>query len=170
MPSFPNVRWKRDQVTFHATKRLPRRDAAPAVLVFPFYGDRVILADIEGRGWCVPSGHVEAGETFAEAARREAYEEAGLTLAGMAFIGSYRLTDIATGAVRFAPTFVADVLSLAAPPAGFESRGAQMVAVEDVAASYFAWDALLATTFAYAYEEKQRRFRAGIPLSALMET
>jgi hypothetical protein len=46
----------------------------------------------------------------------------------------------------------------------------QLANIEDVASLYFAWDALLAAVFTYAYAEKQRRFRVGYPLSALMGT
>jgi 8-oxo-dGTP diphosphatase len=167
--SFPSVRWKHDTATFVATHALPDDPAvpAPAALVFPFYGDKVVLADIATRGWCIPSGHVEPGESFEEAVRREAFEEAGATLDRVAFIGYFVLTRRDTGAVRHAPTFIGEVQGLAAVPPGTESRGMQMVNVEDVAGLYFAWDDLLAAVFTYAYEEKQARFPVGLRVSAL---
>ena len=51
-----------------------------AVLLFVFYGDKVALADIEGRGLTIPSGRIEPGETLDEAAVREAWEETGANL------------------------------------------------------------------------------------------
>nr|CAA9268002.1 hypothetical protein AVDCRST_MAG63-2782 [uncultured Armatimonadetes bacterium] len=164
---FPTVEWKHETATFVAGGAEPDPARSPAVLLFPFYGDKVVLADIETRGWCIPSGHVEAGETFEDTARREAREEAGVTLSRVAFLGHFVLTHRETGVVRFAPTFIGQVQGLAALPGGSESRGMQMVNVEDVADCYFACDALLAAVFAHAYEEKQERFTVGIPLSAL---
>jgi len=71
---FPTVRWKRESATFvsgwHESEE-PVGVPRPAALVFPFYGDRVVLADIQTRGWCIPSGHLEPGETAEEAVRRE---------------------------------------------------------------------------------------------------
>ena len=168
---FPVVRWKRESATFVASDVPPTGEkvAAPAALVFPFYGDRVVLADISSRGWCIPSGHIEPGETAEEAVRREAHEEAGAILGAVAYIGYFILTDSETGVVRHAPTFIADVRGFEPLPDETESRGMQMVNIEDVAGLYFSWDALLASVFAYATEEKPHRLRVGVPLSALFE-
>lgn len=169
-PSFPTVRWKGEWATFVAHDQKTVRDAAipaPAALVFPFYGDRVVLADIVARGWCIPSGHIEPGETAEEAVRREASEEAGITLGQAAFLGWFILTDAATGAVRHAPTYIAEVRTLGGPVVAAESRGAQLVNVEDVAGLYFSWDALLAAVFEYAYAAKGQLFPVGYSLRAL---
>lgn len=171
-PEFPTVRWKRETATFTAlnkgealtTNTVPE----PAALVFPFYGDRVVLADIAGRGWCIPSGHIEPGESAGEAVRREAREEAGANLGRVELLGYFRLTDNETGAVRHAPTFIADVTGLVAIPPDSESRGMQLAAVEDIAGLYFSWDPLLAAVFDYAYEQKGARLRSGVSLRSLI--
>ena len=64
-----------------------------AVLGFVFYGDKIVLADIEGRGWCIPSGRIEAGETIDRAMERECFEETGARLhpRQRRLIGCYRL-------------------------------------------------------------------------------
>lgn len=142
----------------------------PAALVFPFYGDRVALADIATRGWCIPSGHIEPEETPEDAVRREAQEEAGVTLGETRCIGYFVLTDAETSNIRYAPTYVGSVQALGEVPAGSESRGRQLVPVEDVAGMYFAWDDLLASVFTYAYDIKQEYLRTGTSLAALIDT
>ena len=168
---FPTVTWKRERATFvpcGTEAEEPAGVPRPAALVFPFYGDRVVLADIAHRGWCIPSGHLEAGETAEDAVRRESVEEAGATLGKVAYLGYFVLTDIETGAVRHAPTFIASVQSIGQIPDGTESRGAQLADVEDVATLYFAWDALLAAVFALAYAKKSEQLPVGVSVSDLM--
>lgn len=168
--TFPTVRWKREWATFVAAETLPDDGTPmPAALVFPFYGDRVALADIADRGWCIPSGHIEPDETPEAAIRREAREEAGVTLGETRCLGFFILTDLATGVARYAPTFVGSVASLTDVPDGSESRGRQLAPVEDVAGMYFSWDDLLAAVFTYAYEVKQEYLRSGVPLSSLVD-
>lgn len=168
---FPTVRWKREGATFVATDRVPAFPdvPTPAALVFPFYGDRVVLADIASRGWCIPSGHLEPGESAEEAMRREAYEEAGALLGKVVHIGYFVLTDLETGAVRHAPTFVGEVTGFTDIPPGMESHGMQMVNVEDVAGLYFAWDDLLAAVFTYAYAQKEHCLRSGLSLASFIQ-
>ena len=163
-PAFPHAAWQGDDATF-----LPG-DAPPdafAALVFPFYGDRLVLAEIPGRGWCVPSGRVEAGESVEDAARRETFEEAGATLGRLAPLGGFVLTDRATGEIRRAAAFLADVANLEDLPSGSESLGRMLIAVEEVEGAYFAWDALLAAVFAHAEEARPHLLPAGTPLSYL---
>ena len=170
--TFPLVLWKNETATFIAASDERLRDPtvpAPAALVFPFYGDRVVLADIVSRGWCIPSGHVEPGETLFDAVRREAEEEAGVTLGKTAFLGWFILTHTSTGQVRHAPTYIAEVRTLGGPVVAAESRGAQLVNIEDVADLYFSWDVLLAAVFDHAWQEKSVRFPTGESLAAFMQ-
>ncbi|MDX1933561.1 MAG: NUDIX domain-containing protein [Capsulimonadales bacterium] len=169
MISFPTVRWKREWATFVASSEPPVTDIpAPAALVFPFYGDRVVLADIVTRGWCIPSGHIESGETAEAAVRREAMEEAGAILGEVRYIGYFILTETTSGGVRHAPTFIATVQGLTEVPVEHESRGRQLANAEDIAALYFSWDDLLAAVFMYAWREKAHLAR-GMSLASFTD-
>ena len=47
-------------------------------------GEKILVEDRQRggswRGYVMPGGHVEAGESFTEAAIRECYEETGITM------------------------------------------------------------------------------------------
>ncbi len=53
-------------------------------------GGRVLLVSQHGTSWSLPKGHVEEGEDFLTAARREIYEESGVReLELLRGLGSY---------------------------------------------------------------------------------
>lgn len=148
---YPVVMWGRTQATFLAEgAALPTETPIKAALVFALSEGRFVLADIAGRGWCIPGGRLEAGETPEQAARREVYEEIGGTVGPLHLIGHYLMTD--TGASQLVPTYVAAVKTLAAIPPGSESQGVRMAALDELPFCYFTWDPLMAAVFQLAWE------------------
>ena len=177
LPTFPTVYWPfaDADATFLPGPQLPPESEGKlyAVLVFLFYGDKIALADIAGRGMCIPSGRIEPGETIDATAVRECFEETGALLIDdrRTLIGCYRMAGRATGnAVRWCPVFVAEAQGFGPLPPGSESHGVFLAAVEDVADLYFFWDELMAVVFGYAEQECLRLFPPGTPLAALTDT
>jgi 8-oxo-dGTP diphosphatase len=122
-----------------------------AALVFAFDGGRCAIADIEARGWCIPGGRLEEAETAEMAARREAWEEAGLTLGPLRMIGCYRLQMPEDPAPKSAPVFAAAIRARQALPDGAESRGVRLVTLEQLAELYYLWDPLIEAVCRYAF-------------------
>lgn len=58
---------------------------------FCFHEDKVTMVNLESRGWDIPGGHMEHGETPEECFAREAMEEA--CIAGKATMLGYILVD-----------------------------------------------------------------------------
>jgi 8-oxo-dGTP diphosphatase len=166
---FPRVYWSiwDSDVEFIPTEVLPPESEGKvfAVIVHSFFGASVVMADILGRGVCVPSGRIEHGETIDDAVVREAYEETGAHLdpKRRQLIGCYRMVKrgASGGGVYYSACFVAEVTHFDPIPAGSESNGYFLLAPEDIADQYFMWDDLLATAFEYAYSERNRLFPFG---------
>ena len=154
-PAFPTVQWGRQTATFFAADGLPESPSCFAALVFAIQDGEFLLADIAGRGWCIPGGRLEAGETPAQAARRETREETGATLGPLHLLGYYLVTENADSIQRLIPAYRAEVVSLEALPHGTESQGICRVRYEEIPARYFSWDALLAAVFALAWASVQ---------------
>ena len=114
----------------------------------------MLLCEIEGRGWTVPSGRVEPDECSSDAAAREAAEEAGARLADLQYIGSYRIVE--KGAVRWADCFTARVVDLQEITAKAESKGRQFVRAEDLPGVYHVWNELFEQVFAHSKEVLER--------------
>lgn len=146
---FPSGRYGRQTMEFFpAPYRSPIR--AFAALVFPWYGEEVLLCDICDRGWCIPSGRVEPGESSLEAAVREAREEAGAILQDIVYLGTYRITE--RNEVRWADVFVAQVAELAEITHENESKGRQFVPRPEIEGIYHQWNPLLEAVFNYSHE------------------
>lgn len=62
-----------------------------SVLVFAFQGRHLLLAHSTKGDWKLPGGHVEAGETPAQAIRREVLEETGVVLGPVRQLAYQRL-------------------------------------------------------------------------------
>lgn len=169
-PDFPSVYWESLEATaeFIPGNQLPQdsKDRLWAVLVFLFYGDKIVLADIPDRGYCIPSGKVEPTESISSAAEREVFEEVGARLKEDALwlIGCYRLTSEKRG-TRYCPVFVAEALGFEPIPPASESRGKLLSAIEDVADLYYQWDPLMDAVFGYAERQRETLFRDGMRLS-----
>jgi 8-oxo-dGTP diphosphatase len=120
-----------------------------ASLVFPWRGEEILLCDIEDRGWCIPSGRVEAFETSREAAQREALEEAGAILGPLHYLGCYRITE--KSEVRWADVHVAEVCELQEITMPQESLGRKFVHKSQLSNEYYEWCELTSQVFDHAY-------------------
>lgn len=116
-----------------------------AALVFPWQGDKVLVCNIEDRGWCIPSGRVEPNETSLDAAIREAKEEAGALLREIHYIGCYRVTQ--REEVRWVDVYAANVDGLGDIDPQFESMGRQFVTMEELPEIYHLWNPLTEQVF-----------------------
>ena len=61
--------------------------------VFAFFGEALLMVDdrFDGRGWCLPGGHIDAREDALAAAVRETYEEARAVAVSLRSFGYHHL-------------------------------------------------------------------------------
>jgi len=153
LKKFPVGPYGRQRLQFYpAPFRAPLR--AFAGLVFPWLGDKVLICDIEDRGWCIPSGRVEPNETSLEAVIREALEEGGVELEGVQYIGCYQITE--RQAVRWADVYAAKVGKLVEITMTEESLGRKLVSVDELPDIYHLWNPLTEMVFQHSREIIER--------------
>jgi 8-oxo-dGTP diphosphatase len=150
---FPTAQYGRQRLQFFpAPFRAPLRSFA--ALVFPWEDSRVLICDIEDRGWCIPSGRVEAGESSAEAAVREALEEGGAILEHVQYIGCYHISE--RREVRWADCYAAKVCRLVDIGMADESKGRKLVTLDELPDLYHIWNPLTEMVFRYSLEVVER--------------
>jgi hypothetical protein len=133
--------------------------APPAVLVFAYSGSDIVLANIAGRGLTIPSGRVDAGETAAQAAVRETYEETGghIRAGSLTLIGYHAFVPLSgelKGQTILCPTYMADIESFDPIPAGSESNSVITVDPDKIESCYFMWDDLIKDLFEFVATER----------------
>jgi len=62
------------------SNKLPAVELITSVFTLCFSGNKLLMINHDERGWDLPGGHIEPGESLEEALRREVLEEAGATL------------------------------------------------------------------------------------------
>ena len=81
-----NIFWE-----FHLSSFFPKRNLCSAVFALVKYKDGIVLTKTY-RGWEMPGGHIEKGETVEEALKRELLEEVGAYISKSKFIGYRKIT------------------------------------------------------------------------------
>lgn len=65
----------------------PPREFVTSAFILALKDDRLLMSNLTSRGWDIPGGHVELGETPEDTARRELYEETGATVGPLQVLG-----------------------------------------------------------------------------------
>jgi 8-oxo-dGTP pyrophosphatase MutT (NUDIX family) len=69
------------------TQQLPDEQLVTGAFVLAFMGEELVLTHLKNRGWDIPGGHPEQGESPDEAMRRELYEETGAIIGHYGILG-----------------------------------------------------------------------------------
>lgn len=70
---------------------LPPRDLITAAFGFLFDGDCFLMTRLVERGWDVPGGHAEPGETPLQTMQREVYEETRVQFCSVGLLGYQKI-------------------------------------------------------------------------------
>lgn len=67
--------------------QMPDQKLITCSFVLAFKEGKLLLTNLNERGWDIPGGHIEFGESPAEAMKREVYEETGALISTAELIG-----------------------------------------------------------------------------------
>lgn len=106
--------WK-TAIDFHMNPSCVRTYSPFAVLVFPLICGKLLWAKHPIRGWEVPGGKVEMGETPEKAAVRETFEETGAVLGSLEWVGEYGIAQL-NGDIKYKWVYIGIVEDVHARP------------------------------------------------------
>ncbi|WP_240420801.1 NUDIX domain-containing protein [Paenibacillus periandrae] len=101
-------------------------DEANCVLIFAFYKGKLVLVKHHCRGWELPGGNREEGESVTQTVIREMYEETGGELDSIERIGQYLIFEEAR-LVFVKNIYISKVSVLRELPSGFETNGVMLL-------------------------------------------
>jgi len=89
----PNISWmpSGSEGRLYQTDELPPPEICRTAFAFAFQGERMLFTRLVNRGWDIPGGHIEPGESPAQAAVRETLEEAAVLVEPVRLIGVQEL-------------------------------------------------------------------------------
>lgn len=84
-----DIRWLPipNEIALILDNELPPTHLITSAFALAFQGRSILMTNLNSRGWDIPGGHLEPGESPEEAVRREVVEETGVQLADLRFFG-----------------------------------------------------------------------------------
>lgn len=146
--NFPTSDYLGFQLSFHLQPEDWAGKIPTHVVALAWVETKLLLGDIEGRGWTTPSGRIEAKETPREAVMREVREEVGATLSDLEFLGWFCMEK--NRDQNWSQAFAGTVRSVEPLRGDFESNEARLFELEELSSFYAGWSPLLDQFFAYA--------------------
>ena len=137
------------QLTWKHDKLLPDRELITSVHGFCFREEKLLMVDLDDRGWDFPGGHIELGETAEACFKREAMEE-GYVEGDCILLGVLEVNHNENPLwndqspypkIGYQVFYRMDITKLHSFEAAFESTRRKFIHPEDVSNYYIGWHA-----------------------------
>ncbi len=132
----------------HCDKAIEPRNPVPTVDIIIEIGDRIVLIERKypPHGWALPGGFVDYGESFEQAAVREAQEETGIAVSDLRQFKTYSDPDRDSRMHTASTVFIARGKGV--PKGADDAARAELFSKEDLPELAFDHSRILADYFA----------------------
>lgn len=161
LPEFPTTSWGPDSViSFEPTEHLPPAELTCIAGGIIFQDDKMLLANVPGRGWEIIGGRIDIGETPEDTFRREAERQVGVTLSHIRMLGVIRIEHQGPEPpncpypfpVGYGVQYIGIVDELLPFTGNSDSLGRSLITQEGIRHHYYEWSEYIGAVFSYAYD------------------
>ena len=104
------------KVSFHEIGSIDEEELSFVVIPARYKDKWIFVRHRERKTWEMPGGHIEGGESIAEAARRELFEESGAVEFEIEPVCDYSVTREEEGITTYGRLFISNVAKLGSLP------------------------------------------------------
>ncbi len=159
---FPPTKWGSNlEVHFEITEQLPPNHLTSIAGGMVFHDDKVVLANVPGRGWEIIGGRIDLDEHPEETFRREVENQLGIIMSHTKLLGLMRIEHKGPMPpncpypypVAYGIQYIGILKEMLPFESSVDSLGRSLISFEGLPEHYYGWNAYHEAVFKYAFEE-----------------
>lgn len=165
MPEFPTTKWGNNLVIhFEIAEQLPPPHLTSIAGGIVFHEDKVLLANVPGRGWEIIGGRIDLDEDPEITFRRETQKQLGITMSHAKMLGLMRIEHIGPMPpncpypypVAYGVQYIGILDEMLPFEGSVDSLGRSLITMDGLPEHYYGWNDYQEAVFKYAFDEYQK--------------
>lgn len=165
LPEFPTAKWGSNLVIhFEVADQLPPAHLTSIAGGIIFHGEKVVLANVPGRGWEIIGGRIDLDEDPEVTFRRETQNQLGITLSHAKMLGLMRIEHKGTMPpncpypypIAYGVQYIGIMDQMLPFEGSVDSLGRSLITMDGLPEHYYGWNEYHEAVFQYAYDEYQK--------------
>lgn len=165
LPDFPTTNWGNNLVIhFEIAEQLPPAHLTSIAGGIVFHEDKVLLANVPGRGWEIIGGRIDLDEDPEVTFRRETEIQLGISMSHAKMLGLMRIEHVGPMPpncpypypVAYGIQYIGILDEMLPFEGSVDSLGRSLITMDGLPEHYYGWNSYHEAVFKYAFDEYQK--------------
>lgn len=165
LPDFPTTNWGNNLVIhFEIAEQLPPAHLTSIAGGIVFHEDKVLLANVPGRGWEIIGGRIDLDEDPEITFRRETEIQLGISMSHAKMLGLMRIEHVGPMPpncpypypVAYGIQYIGILDEMLPFEGSVDSLGRSLITMDGLPEHYYGWNSYHEAVFKYAFDEYQK--------------